>query len=268
MFELMSPGAIFHPKITTQINLVEVLRKKNSKDFLHCSMFELVNPGAWPVMIPVDHMNNHGRGILGDATCKISKLYTYFQRRRFFKFFAFFTFLLAWQPELWVDFINFYRRSPKEHACRVSTRSAHRFSRYLQKLYADERTDGRRITTGHILCSLDVDLDLDILPWPWYRGKGLTARDTKYANSITYHLKLMAIVDIQTDRQIDLAKTTWLYLLMQGHKTRKVILLLINYPVQKQTRVSGAPDKRVNGILNPFGLFRNYLPATQRHVVK
>ena len=67
--------------------LLLVSEKKNFKDFLLCPCFKLVTPPpqAGPVLTPKasfeqpqgHHLNNLGRGPLGDATYQISKLCTF-----------------------------------------------------------------------------------------------------------------------------------------------------------------------------------------------
>ena len=119
-----------------------VSEKKNFKVFLLCSYVSNLWPSErdqfWP---QGHHMNNLGRGLLGDATYPISKLYAiYFQRRRFSKILLFFSFWLPWQPQLWLEFNllnNVGRASPKEHPCQVSSRLSQWFRRRrrLKKLW-------------------------------------------------------------------------------------------------------------------------------------
>ena len=110
--------------------------------------FELVTLGAGPLWPQGHHMNNLGRGPLGDATYQISKLYSfYLQRRRFSNILLFLSFWLSWQPELLVKFNllnNFGRALPKKHPCQVSSRLAQWFRkrRCLKKLWTTH--DGRR----------------------------------------------------------------------------------------------------------------------------
>ena len=81
------------PNIIVQGQMIKALlllvsEKKNFKVFLLCSyVSNLWPPVRGPIWPQGHHMNNLGRGPLGDATYEISKLCTfYFQRRKILKF--------------------------------------------------------------------------------------------------------------------------------------------------------------------------------------
>ena len=79
------------PNIIVQGQMIKALllvsEKKNFKVFLLCSyVSNLWPPGQGPIWPQGHHMNNLGRGPLGDATYEILKLCTFlFQRRKIFQ---------------------------------------------------------------------------------------------------------------------------------------------------------------------------------------
>ena len=61
-------------------------RRRILKLVFFVPMFQLVSPGAGPVLTPRHHMNKLGRSPQGDAKSQISKLYAFqFLRRRILK---------------------------------------------------------------------------------------------------------------------------------------------------------------------------------------
>ena len=65
-----------------------VSKKRILKMGFFVPKFQLVSPGAGPILTPRHHMNKLGRGPQGNAIYQISKLYAcQFQRRRILKMF-------------------------------------------------------------------------------------------------------------------------------------------------------------------------------------
>ena len=112
-----STGRCFIPNIKALHFLVS--EKKNFKVFLLCSyVSNLWPPGRGQFWPQGHHMNNLGRGPLGDATYQISKLYAFYIRRRSFsKILLFFHFgchgnqSYDWNSISWTPLVELHPRN-------------------------------------------------------------------------------------------------------------------------------------------------------------